>query len=75
MSLIIDISINRRIFTGTLTAQRIEGSPGRMCKYKVSILDEGTQELDELGEIEHHYDDGATMLAWRVLDLWKQENS
>lgn len=50
-----------------LARRRVDGGDGRprVCTYDVSV--EQAQRLDRY-TIVHHYDDGALMLIWRILD-------
>ena len=73
MSLVIDISVNRRQQVGTIYAHRIEGGIGKLCTYKCSVdtrphpLTEEFIEVDDI-EIEHHYNDSPLSLMKKILE-------
>ena len=73
MSLVIDISVNRKTPVGTVYAHRIEGDMGEVCRYKCSvdmkphpITGEYLLATDIL--VEHHYNDSPLSLLKKILE-------
>lgn len=73
MALIVKINVNEKEIH-RVVAVRVAGKPPLLCEYRVFVsTEQGSDGLKYIGNLKHLYDDGARILAMKMLALAQEE--